>query len=45
MSGYANHAVAQHGLLESGFAFLQKPFSPVALANKVRQALDDEQPS
>jgi PAS domain S-box-containing protein len=45
MSGYANHAVARHGLLESGFAFLQKPFSPVALANKVRQALDDEQPS
>jgi PAS domain S-box-containing protein len=44
MSGYADHAVARHGLLESGFAFLQKPFSPVALANKVRQALDNHPP-
>jgi PAS domain S-box-containing protein len=44
MSGYTDQAVAHDGLLESGFAFLQKPFSPIALANKVRQALDNRQP-
>ena len=40
MSGYADHAVVQHGLLEPGTVFLQKPFTPDALARKLREALD-----
>ena len=40
MSGYAEDAVLRHGLETADAAFLQKPFSPVTLANKVRQVLD-----
>lgn len=40
MSGYTDNAIAHHGVLEPGIAFLQKPFSPVTLAQKVRDVLD-----
>jgi len=40
MSGYADHAVVQHGLLNPGTVFLQKPFTPDALTLKVREVLD-----
>jgi len=39
MSGYTDDAVFRHGLLERGRVFLQKPFTPGALAHKVREAL------
>jgi two-component system cell cycle sensor histidine kinase/response regulator CckA len=40
MSGYTDDAIVQHGVLESGMAFLQKPFSPDAVVRKVREVLD-----
>jgi two-component system, cell cycle sensor histidine kinase and response regulator CckA len=40
VSGYTDDAVVRHGLVESAVAFLQKPFSPIALAHRVRDVLD-----
>ena len=40
MSGYTDEAVLHHGVLEGDVAFLQKPFSPIGLARKVREVLD-----
>jgi hypothetical protein len=40
MSGYADDAIVHHGILESDTAFLQKPFTPVSLTQKVRETLD-----
>ena len=39
MSGYSDQAVANHGILHSQTAFLQKPFSLHALAEKLYQLL------
>src|SRR4051812_9738827 len=40
MSGYTDDVVLRRGLLESGVPFLEKPLSPVKLAEKMRQVLD-----
>ena len=39
LSGYADDAVERHGVLDPGTAFMQKPFSPGALASRVREVL------
>jgi len=40
MSGYTHNVIAGSGTLETGIAFLQKPFTPAGLVDKVREVLD-----
>ena len=40
MSGYTEHAITAHGVLEAGAFLLQKPFTRDALTRKVREVLD-----
>jgi PAS domain S-box-containing protein len=39
-SAYAETAIVHQGVLDPGISFLQKPFTPAALASKVRELLD-----
>lgn len=40
MSGFTDDAIVRHGVLDDGVFFIQKPFSPDALAIKARSVLD-----
>jgi PAS domain S-box-containing protein len=40
MSGYTADAIAQHGVLDDGVEFIQKPFSLQLMSRKVREVLD-----
>ena len=40
MSGYTGDAVIRYGVETAADAFMQKPFTPLALARKIRQTLD-----
>jgi signal transduction histidine kinase/CheY-like chemotaxis protein len=40
ISGYTDDAIAYHGVLEDGIDYLPKPFTPLALCQKVREILD-----
>ena len=42
MSGYIEEAVVHEDIREKKVAFLQKPFSPLSLARKVREVLDGQ---
>jgi PAS domain S-box-containing protein len=39
MSGYTANVIADHGVLDEGVQFIEKPFSMVELSTKVREAL------
>ncbi len=44
VSGYTDDTVVRHGILRAHSSFLQKPFTPRALAEKVRALLDNRSP-
>ncbi len=45
MSGYMDDALGEHGILPANINFIQKPFSPRVIAQKVRDILDGAPPA
>ena len=43
MSGYTDDTVVLHAAFEDGIEFIQKPFSPDSLAEKIREVLDKQE--
>jgi CheY-like chemotaxis protein len=43
-SAYTNNAIIHQDALDKGAALLQKPFTPAALAKKLRELLDQANP-
>jgi FixJ family two-component response regulator len=39
-SGYTDDVIVRRGLIKRGAGFIEKPFTPNALARKVREILD-----
>jgi Response regulator containing CheY-like receiver and SARP domains len=39
-SGYTEDVIVHHGVLNDDVSFLGKPYSPSALAKKIREVLD-----
>lgn len=42
VSGYTDNGIVRNGILDADLPFLQKPFTPEGLAQKVRETLDSE---
>jgi CheY-like chemotaxis protein len=40
-SAYSENAIVQQGVLEEGVKLLQKPFTPAAMAGRIREILDE----
>ncbi len=40
MSGYPADIIQKHGIIEKGFAYIEKPASPTKLLRKIREVLD-----
>ena len=38
-SGYTDNSIVHHGVLDEGMEFIQKPFSHIELANKIKEVL------
>ena len=44
MSGYTDDSVVQRGIIEQSVAFIQKPFTPTVLLQKIRALLGANTP-
>jgi PAS domain S-box-containing protein len=44
MSGYTDQAIVDHGILDAGLAFVQKPFTGDVLLRKIREVLGAPEP-